>query len=96
MAAQSDAEDMALNLGTGVSTSLLELCSRLCQEAGRGGITPQHLPARAVNPVTRRQADVTRTAQAIGFRAKTSLNDGLRALTQWHAAQNAGQIGSVA
>jgi len=96
MAAESDAEDVALNLGTGVETSLRELCRRLCEQAGHGGVEPQHLPPRAVNPVTRRQAAIERTHDAIGFRARTSLDDGLRALIDWHAAQRADQIGRVA
>ncbi len=96
MAAESDANDVALNLGTGVETSLRELCARLCEEAGQPGVEPQHQPARTVNPVTRRQAAVEGAQAAIGFRAMTPLSDGLRALVDWHAAQRGEQIGRVA
>jgi UDP-glucose 4-epimerase len=94
-AAASDADDDAFNLGTGVEVSLRELCRQLCEAAGYGDVEPQYQPARTVNPVTRRQADVSRCERGIGFRAGTSLAAGLRALVEWHAAVRTPREGSM-
>jgi UDP-glucose 4-epimerase len=87
LAAASDAHDVALNLGSGTEISLRELCERVCAASGVNGIEPQFQPPRKVNPVTRRQAAVDRAEKAIGFKATTSLDEGLRALIDWHAEQ---------
>jgi UDP-glucose 4-epimerase len=85
-AARSDATDVALNLGSGVETSLLELCRMLCETVGRRDLQPVLEPPRKVNPVTRRQASVERAQRAMGFTTRTDLQTGLRQLVEWHAA----------
>jgi UDP-glucose 4-epimerase len=85
-AAISDAHDDAFNVGTGTEVSLRELCRQVCAAAGHPGVEPQYVPARTVNPVTRRQAGIERAERELGFRAATSLSAGLRALVEWHGA----------
>jgi UDP-glucose 4-epimerase len=85
-AAKSDANDVALNLGSGVETSLLDLCGMMCQAMGRHDLEPVLEPPRKVNPVTRRRASVDRAGTAIGFEARVSLAEGLRQLVEWHAS----------
>ncbi|HWO93736.1 MAG TPA: NAD-dependent epimerase/dehydratase family protein, partial [Dehalococcoidia bacterium] len=86
LAMQSEASDEALNVASGVETSLAELCRLMCDEAGRPDLEPEHQPARKVNPVTRRLASTRRAQERIGFVARTPLRAGLRRLVEWHAA----------
>ncbi len=86
LAAASDVTDEVFNAGSGIETSLRDLCQMLCTEAGRPDIEPQFEPPRAVNPVTRRLAAVERARDAFGFSATTGLDEGLRRLVAWHTA----------
>jgi UDP-glucose 4-epimerase len=86
LAAVSEATDDVLNVGTGVETSLKELCVLLCEAAGRPDLEPVFGEARKVNGVTRRRASIERARDVIGFEAKVSLRDGLRELVAWYGA----------
>ena len=85
LAAASDQTDAVYNAGSGIETSLHMLCEMLCAAAGHPGMTPLFEAPRKVNPVTRRLASVDAARAAIGFKATTSLEDGLRQLVEWHA-----------
>lgn len=85
-AARSTATDVALNVGTGVETSLRDLLHTLLRVTGHVDVQPEFLPERAVNPVPRRLADVRRAQRLIGFSAETSLEEGLRRLVAWRSA----------
>jgi UDP-glucose 4-epimerase len=50
-------------------------------------IPPEFGPARTVNAVTRRLADVSRAAELIGWKAEIGLEEGLRRLVSWWRAQ---------
>lgn len=95
-AADSDANDIALNLGSGTETSLLELCRMMCEVTGNGHLQPILEPARKVNPVTRRRAAVDRAKAAIGFEAQVSLAEGLRRLYEWHQTLGVSESGRLA
>ena len=84
LAATASVTDQVFNAGTGIETSLRDLCSLLCAAAGQPDLQPVYAAPRAVNPVSRRRADVSRAAQAIGFVATTALDEGLAALVAWH------------
>jgi UDP-glucose 4-epimerase len=84
LAAVSSANDEAFNVGTGVETSLKELCFLLCDAAGRPDLEPVFAEARKVNGVTRRRASVERAREALGFEAATGLAEGLRHLVAWY------------
>lgn len=83
LAMTADASDEALNVGSGEETSLLGLLWALLRVAGREEVRPEFLPARGVNPVPRRLADVSRAERVIGFRAEVGLEEGLRRLIAW-------------
>jgi UDP-glucose 4-epimerase len=69
------------NVGSGESTSLQDLLELLQREAGRRARIDQ-IPARPVDvPVT--QLDCTRIAEELGWTARTSLEDGIRASWEW-------------
>ncbi|HEU0124442.1 MAG TPA: NAD-dependent epimerase/dehydratase family protein [Bryobacteraceae bacterium] len=88
LAAQSDLSDEVFNLGTGVQTSLKELCDLLLQILG-SPIRPEHREARAVANVTRRQAATEKAEKMIGFKAQVTLEQGLTELVRWRQTAKA-------
>jgi Nucleoside-diphosphate-sugar epimerases len=86
LAAKSDATDDVLNVGSGIETSLKELCHLLCQAAGHPDLAPIYGEARKVNGVTRRRAATEHARETIGFEARVGLQEGLRELVGWYAS----------
>jgi UDP-glucose 4-epimerase len=82
MAAYSSITDDVLNIASGTETSLTELAAALGRVMGID-CPPEYGPARKATPVWRRLADVHKAERQIGFKAKVSLEDGLRQLVQW-------------
>lgn len=66
----------ALNVGTGVETSVLELAERIGRLGGRSDFEPQFAPPRE-GEVQRTALEVTRAATELGWRAEHSLEQGL-------------------
>ena len=77
------ASDVALNVGSGTETSLLELAHLLCRVMDQPRLVPLHQEARAVNPVPRRLADVSKARELIGFEATQPLEEGMAELVAW-------------
>jgi UDP-glucose 4-epimerase len=88
LAAMADVTDEVFNVASGVETSLNDLAHKLLKVMG-SNLKPEYGPARKVNPVTRRLADVTRARKRIGFQSQISLEDGLGRLVAWWQAQRA-------
>jgi UDP-glucose 4-epimerase len=65
------------NVGTGLETSVLELADACARVAGVS-VPLEHAPARP-GELQRSVLDPTRTKRELGFRAETSLDDGLAA-----------------
>jgi UDP-glucose 4-epimerase len=82
MAANSSITDDVLNIASGTETSLNELAATLGRVMGVD-CPPEYGPARKATPVWRRLADVRKAERQIGFKAKVSLEEGLRRLVQW-------------
>ena len=82
LAAQSDISDDVFNVGTGVQTSLNELCNLLLSIMG-SSLRPEHREARSVANVQRRRAATEKAEKTLGFKAKVSLEQGLRELIRW-------------
>ena len=78
----SSVDDEVFNIASGVETSLAEL-ARVLLEVMESPLAPEHVPERAVNPVRRRLADVSKAREMLGFRASVGLDEGLRELVQW-------------
>jgi UDP-glucose 4-epimerase len=89
LAARSAATDVALNVATGVATSLNDLARALGKVMGCD-LEPIYQPARKVNAVPHRKADVSKARELIGFEAHVSLEEGLRQLVGWWQAERAG------
>jgi UDP-glucose 4-epimerase len=88
LAAQSDVTDEVFNIGTGIQTSLNELCQMLLNLTG-SSLRPEHREARAVANVQRRRAAVEKAERMLGFRATVSLEQGLLELIRWRQATKA-------
>lgn len=78
----SDVNDEVFNVGTGVQTTLNELCEVLLRITG-SPLKPEYREARKVNNVQARRAAVEKAATLLGFRAQVKLEDGLRSLLAW-------------
>ncbi len=92
LAAVSPATDLALNVGTGRETSLLDLSRLLGRAMGRGDVEAEFQPERRVNPVPRRLASTSLARTEIGFEADVALEDGLTGLVDWWRAAG-GRVG---
>jgi UDP-glucose 4-epimerase len=82
-AALAPTSDRVYNVGWGIETSLKQLAETLLGIMGRPDLGIEYQEARAINPVERRLADVTRAREELGFTATITLEDGLRDLVDW-------------
>lgn len=83
LAAEGDIETGIFNVGTGVETTLLELLS-LILKLTSSNLKPIFKPARAHSLANRRQADIELVKEKLKFKAKTSLEVGLKKLIKWY------------
>jgi UDP-glucose 4-epimerase len=93
LAAASDATDDVFNIGTSTETSLIELAQTLLGVMG-SDLPVEYGPARGVNAVTRRLADVSHAAERLGWRAEVSLEEGLKRLVSWWREQRLDGVAS--
>jgi len=82
IAMESDVTDEVFNVASGTETSLLGLLQAVLKVTG-STLEPEFLPARSVNPVPRRLADTKKAENLLGFKAKVSVEEGLRRLIAW-------------
>ena len=76
-------------MASGTETSLLELAHALLGAMGAPDLEIEHGPERAVNGVTRRLAETSRSARVLGFEARIDLAEGLRGLVEWWRKEQA-------
>jgi nucleoside-diphosphate-sugar epimerase len=81
-AAVSDVTDEVFNIGSGTETSLVELAQAL-QRAMGTSLRIEFGPARQVNGVPRRLADVSRARHFLGWKPEVDLDEGLSRLFAW-------------
>lgn len=86
LATKASVTDDVINIASGTETSLRELADTLSKVMGVS-LPPSFGPARKVNPVARRLADVTKAERALGFKAQYSIEEGLRKLVDWWARE---------
>ena len=86
LAAQADVTDTVYNIATATETSLLELAEALQRVMG-STVEPEFGPARSVNSVTRRLADISAAERDLGWKPTISLDEGLADLVTWWRAQ---------
>jgi UDP-glucose 4-epimerase len=86
LAASSEVTDEVFNIGSGTETSLIELARALQQTMG-SSLPLEFGPARTVNGVTRRLADISAAAHQLGWKPEVTLADGLAGLVEWWRGQ---------
>jgi UDP-glucose 4-epimerase len=86
LAARADVTDAVYNIGSATETSLLDL-ARALLAAMDSDLTPEFGPARTVNGVTRRLADITAAGKDLGWHPEIGLDEGLRGLVKWWMAE---------
>jgi UDP-glucose 4-epimerase len=85
LAMTSSCEDVFVNVGTGVGTTVNEVTSLILELTG-SALRPERRPAvRSI--VTSRVGSTALAERLLGFRASTSLRDGLRLLIDWRLRQ---------
>jgi len=82
LAAQSDVVEGTFNIASGTETSLLELAQTLLRVMD-SDLGVEFGPARTVNNVARRLADVSAARHDLGWKSTIGLEDGLRQLVEW-------------
>ena len=87
-AAKGSITDDVINVSSGTETSLKELAETLGRVMGVT-LAPEYGPARTVNSVSRRLADVSKAERLLGFRTQVSLEEGLRRLVIWWSQERA-------
>ncbi len=86
LAWQSECSDEVFNIGTGRMTTLEDLL-KLLLEVNQADLQLQYLPENKVNPVKRRQADISKAREMLGFESQVDLREGLRQLSAWYFEQ---------
>ena len=87
LAAEADVTDRVYNVARSEETSLGQLAELLLKVMDRPDLVPMHGPARKVNSVTRRLADISAAEADLGFRAEIDIEQGLRDLVEWWRAE---------
>ncbi|XVS64626.1 SDR family NAD(P)-dependent oxidoreductase [Actinosynnema sp. CA-299493] len=86
LAAQAEVTDTVYNIASATETSLLELAEALQRVMG-STVPLEFGPARSVNSVTRRLADIGAAERELGWKPTISLDEGLADLVTWWKAQ---------
>jgi UDP-glucose 4-epimerase len=82
MAAQSDVTDEVFNIGSGIQTSLRELCDLLLTITG-SKLQPEYRAQRSIAHVQVRRAAVEKAARMLGFEYTVDVEQGLQQLLRW-------------
>ena len=90
LAAKSKVSDQVFNIGRSEEISLKDLADALLSVMD-SDLPIEYGPERAVNPVSRRLADISATRAALGWEPTVDLDEGLRKLVTWWRSERRGQ-----
>lgn len=93
LAAQAPVTDAVYNIATAQEISLAGLAEALLK-AMDSDLTPEFGPARQVNGVTRRLADISAAARDLGWKPTIGMDEGLRGLVQWWSEETGTKVGA--
>jgi UDP-glucose 4-epimerase len=88
LAAKAAVTDSVYNIGRSEEISLKDLAEALLRVMD-ADLPIEYGPERAVNPVSRRLADICRTRADLGWEPAVDLDEGLRRLVAWWKAERA-------
>ena len=83
------ADGLAINIGSGRSSTVVEVARALSQVLGREMYEPEITGEYRVGDIRHCFADLTRAREVLGFEPRVSLRDGLREMTKWLSTQDA-------
>ena len=79
----SDVTDEAFNVGFQRETSLKQLLQTLLQ-VNSSNLEAEHKGANAINPVSKRLADISKAEKLLGYKPSITLEAGLAELSKWY------------
>lgn len=82
-ALQADVGDESFNIGNQVETSLSGLLETLLK-VNDSKLEPVYKEENSINPVSRRLADISKAGRLLQFSPSTSLESGLKELSEWY------------
>lgn len=82
-ALQADVSDESFNIGNQVETSLSGLLETLLK-VNDSKLEPVYKEENSINPVSRRLADISKAGKLLQFSPSTSLETGLKELSEWY------------
>jgi UDP-glucose 4-epimerase len=83
LALVSDSTDDVFNVGNQEETDLKGLLGMLLK-VNNCQLSPEYKPANSVNPVSRRLADISKSAKILGYKPSRNLEKGLKELSEWY------------
>lgn len=90
LAVESDAADIAVNVGTGAPTSINEVAETLIDLYGKGDeLTPEIANDYRQGDIRHCYADPAQAADELGFEAEIGFEEGMRELVEWGREQDA-------
>ena len=93
---EGDAGDFdAFNVGTGRSTSVLEVAETLAQKLGRD-ISPQLLSKFRSGDIRHCYGDITKIRSKLGYEPKVEFGEGMEGLAAWLASETSVDRGDLA
>lgn len=72
----------AINIGYGKEVSINELARIVLKQLGKDGLRPEYQTPRP-GDVRRHYSDITKSVKLLGFRPRTSIQEGIRRYTSW-------------
>ena len=88
LALESEIADYAFNVGTGISTTLSQLCAALVRLMG-SALEPEYREARKLGDASVRRAAIEKAEKLLHISAKIGLEEGVRRLIAWRRAAKA-------
>jgi dTDP-L-rhamnose 4-epimerase len=90
LAMESDAEDVAVNVGTGDPKTINEVAETLIDLYGRGDtLEPEIANDYRQGDIRHCYADTSKAAEELGFEAQVGFEEGMRELVEWGREQDA-------
>jgi dTDP-L-rhamnose 4-epimerase len=83
------AEGQAFNIGSGVSSSVREIASRMADALGVERITPDITGQYRVGDIRHCFADIARAREVLGYEPQVTLEEGMLELAGWLGSQQA-------
>lgn len=84
---EGGADSQVVNVGSGRGVTVREIAARLARVLGREGIEPEITGKYRVGDIRHCFADVARAEEALGFRPRVALDEGMGELAEWLEGQ---------